>query len=62
MSPPLPLWSYLGGVLQRCRSHECSAPLLDFDGTLTPTVPHPEAAHLGPTGRELIEALAVHSP
>jgi trehalose 6-phosphate phosphatase len=60
MSPPLPLWSYLEGVLQRCRSHDCCALLLDFDGTLTPIVPHPEAAHLSPTMQELLGALAAY--
>jgi hypothetical protein len=33
MSPPLPLWSYLEAVLQRCLSHEVCALLLDYDGT-----------------------------
>jgi trehalose-6-phosphatase len=58
MSPPLPLWSYLEAVLQRCLSHEVCALLLDYDGTLTPIASHPNAAHLSPTMQELLSVLA----
>jgi trehalose 6-phosphate phosphatase len=47
-------------VLQRCHSHDCCTLLLDFDGTLTPIAPHPEAAYLSPTMQELLGALAAH--
>jgi trehalose 6-phosphate phosphatase len=60
MSPPLPLWSYLEAVLQRCLSHERCALLCDYDGTLTPIVPHPDDAYLSPRMQELLGALAAH--
>jgi trehalose-phosphatase len=34
--------------------------LLDYDGTLTPIVPHPDAARLSPTLQALLSALAAH--
>jgi trehalose-phosphatase len=47
-------------VLQRCRAHERCVLLLDYDGTLTPIVPHPDAACLSPTIAELVRMLANH--
>jgi alpha,alpha-trehalase len=60
MSPPLSLWSHLEAVLQRCGAHECCVLLLDYDGTLTPIVPHPDDAYLRPAMQELLSVLARH--
>jgi trehalose-phosphatase len=61
MSPPLPLERHLEAVLQRCRAHERCALLLDYDGTLTPIVAHPDAARLSPAMLEILSALGAHA-
>lgn len=58
MSPPLPLWSCLDEVMQRCLGYERCALVLDFDGTLAPIVPDPEAACLSPAMQALLGDLA----
>lgn len=60
MSPPLLLWSSLQEVMQRCLEHECCALLLDFDGTLAPIAPAPEAARPSLAMRVVLDALAHH--
>jgi len=60
MSRPLPLWSHLDEVMQRCLGHACCAVLLDFDGTLAPIVPEPDAARPSPGMQMLLDTLARH--
>lgn len=60
MLKPLPLWRHLPAILQCCTTHEWCALCLDYDGTLTPIVADPAAAHLSPTLRQVLAALACH--
>jgi trehalose 6-phosphate phosphatase len=47
-------------ILQRCRAHERCVLLLDYDGTLTPIAPRPDAAHLSPTMQTVLRSLSAH--
>lgn len=48
-------------MLQRLRASERCVVLLDYDGTLTPLVTDPTAAHLSPAMRQVLASL-VHHP
>ena len=61
MASPQPLWNHLEMLVQRCVAHECCALFLDYDGTLTPIVEDPNAAHLSPAMRHALTTL-VHHP
>lgn len=56
----MPLARHLDTILQRCRAHERCVLLLDYDGTLTPIVSHPDAARLSSTMAKVLSALAKH--
>ena len=60
MAQPLPLWSDLSAVLQRCVAHQRCALFLDYDGTLTPIVADPAEARLSLAVRRVLTALACH--
>jgi len=60
MSRPLPLWSHLDEVMQRCLEHAYCAVLLDFDGTLAPIVPEPDAARPSPSMQMVLDTLTHH--
>jgi trehalose 6-phosphate phosphatase len=52
-----PLWLSLGPLSQRLRSSEALFVALDFDGTLTPIVEHPDQVHPSERARDLIKRL-----
>ena len=60
MAQPLPLWPHLPVILQRFRASEWCALLLDYDGTLTPLVADPKAAHLSATMQQILTTLVDH--
>lgn len=60
MSQPLPLWSHLPVLLQRCVAHAWCALCLDYDGTLAPLVADPATACLSATMRHVLAALLQH--
>jgi len=60
VSQPLPLWTHLETILQRCVTPEHCAIFLDYDGTLTPIVEDPGAARLSQGMRRTLQALIEH--
>src|SRR5882672_8623404 len=60
MAQPLLLWTHLEAVLQRCLASKRCAVLLDYDGTLTPLITDPTAAHLSLATRQVLATLLHH--
>ncbi len=52
-----PLWLFLGEIAGRLRGARTLVVASDFDGTLTPIVPHPDVAALAPRARRTLESL-----
>jgi trehalose 6-phosphate phosphatase len=53
-----PLWLSLDTIARRMRSANSIAIAVDYDGTLTPIVEHPDQAALSPRARAVLERLA----
>src|SRR5262245_48557380 len=60
MAPLLPLWNHLSIILQRIVAHDWCALFCDYDGTLTPLVADPAAAHLSPVMQQVLTLLTHH--
>jgi trehalose 6-phosphate phosphatase len=56
----LRLWHHLPIILRRIVAHDRCALCCDYDGTLTPIVADPAAAHLDPVMQQVLAVLARH--